>query len=234
MLPSNPTSSPEDALKAVLTVGAAPRHRHTPQSRPVSAPPRADSSAALESFLVSRAAAGRPLGAIDQMLLRQYVRHEAYAAASHVGAEPAPPPAAQAQATPQRSAREEAIEAISFMRDELKRHSSRLTPLVQSDDQPPVQLPAEAASAPRATAEPERDPLLVTLQTYRDALQKRQAELRRAAQERAAKELLPSPGWYTLKTPGFSAQLSRLNELESRARRGDPTTLQVLASLEAA
>ena len=225
-------TSPEDAVKGALTVGAAPRHRHTPLKRPASAPPRAD-SAALESFLISRRAAGRPLGAIDQMLLRQYVRHEAYAAASHVGAEPAPA-AAQVLASPTRSARDEAIEAIAFMRDELKRHSSRLAPLLQGDDEPPsVAAPVEAARAPRATAEPERDPLLATLQTYRDALQKRQAELRRAAQERAAKELLPAPGWYALKTPGFHAQLSRLNDLDARARRGDPTTLQVLASLEA-
>ena len=227
------TSSPEDALRAVLTVSAKLRHRHAPQSRPTNAPNPADSSAALESFLHSRAAAGRPLGAIDQMLLRQYLRHEAYAVASHAGTEPAPTPAAQTPA-PLRTAREETIEAIAFMRDELKRHSSRLVPCVQGDDETTsVEAPAQAANTPRVTAEPDRDPLLETLQTYRNALQKRQAVLRRAAQERATQELLPTPGWYTLKTPDFNAQLSRLNELDARARRGDPTTLQVLASLEA-
>lgn len=203
----------------------------------------------VNDFLQHRAVSGRPVGAIDAVLLRQYDRHLAVHAATPrvTASEPAAAytaaVAAPARACSASAERNAGLEALEYMRKELK---LRCASLLSSSEQPlgtgaaewadAEAAQAQAALSPaeeRAIEEPPGpvDPLLASIRAYRKELQLRQLELRaRAASEHTLREQ-PASGWYTLKSTGFHRQLHRLNRLDARARRGQASLLQTLASL---
>ena len=76
----------------------------------------------------------------------------------------------------------------------------------------------------------QKAPLLATIRAHREALRQRQQELQSQAALEHARREQPKPGWYRDKGPTFHRQLHRLNALDARARRGEPTLLQTLAS----
>ena len=83
----------------------------------------------------------------------------------------------------------------------------------------------------RSVRDPPEDLLLASVRVSREMLRQRQQELQaRAASEHVSREQ-PTSGWYTLKGAGFHRQLRRCNELNARARRGQSSTLQMLATL---
>jgi len=245
------TSGSPTALTGVLTVSQAPRKRRTP--RKAARPEEAN----MNDFLSMRAVSGRPVSAIDAVLLRQYDRYlSAQGAvtprASNLqsAAEPAPAPASSGTGT-QESNSNVGLVALEYMRSELKLRCASLL-----SREPPqgaevadaarpaaderathrslsgeVAETAEEGKAPSEWREAWEDPLLASIRAYRESLRQRQLELQaRAASEHRLREQ-PASGWYALKGSGFHEQVRRLNRLDARARCGKMSLLQTLASL---